>query len=155
MVRRVLKAVLVALLVIFLAIQLVPVNRTNPPFDPAGSLERSTSVPANVKAILDRSCKDCHSNETRWPGYGYVAPMSWLLVHDVDEGRENLNFSEWGTHDADAQRDSLVEICRQVRRGVMPLRPYTWIHPSARLTAEDVKTLCDWTADIRRAPREN
>ena len=136
MVRRVLKAVLVALLVIFLAIQLVPVHRTNPPFDPAARWNARCHVPANVKAILDRSCKDCHSNETRWPGYGYVAPMSWLLVHDVDEGRENLNFSEWGTHDADAQRDSLIEICRQ-GHGVaqMPLKPYTWIHLSRQADA--------------------
>jgi len=81
----------------------------------------------------------------------YVAPTSWLLVRDVDEGRENLNFSEWGLHDADARRDVLIEICRQVRRGQMPLRPYTWIHPSARLTPDDVKTLCDWTIQARRA----
>jgi hypothetical protein len=155
MFRRVVRSVLVTLLVLFLAIQLVPVNRSNPPFDPAGSIERSTSVPANVKAILDRSCKDCHSNETRWPGYGYVAPMSWLLVHDVDEGRENLNFSEWGAHDAEEQRDSLVEICRRVRRVEMPLRRYTWIHRSAKLTSEDVRVLCNWTNDMRRSLRGN
>jgi Haem-binding domain len=155
MLRRVARSALLALLIIFLAIQLVPVHRTNPPFDAAGSLERSAPVPANVKAILDRSCKDCHSNETRWPGYGYVAPMSWWLVRDVDEGRDHLNFSEWGASDADTQRDSLIEICRQVRRGDMPLKPYTWIHSSATLTAGDVKTLCDWTAEARRARRSN
>jgi hypothetical protein len=77
--------------------------------------------------------------------------LSWLLVHDVNEARENLNFSEWGEHDADAQRDSLIEICRRVRRGQMPLKSYRWIHPSARLTAEDVKTLCDWTLEMRRS----
>src|SRR4030095_2948418 len=121
MFRPVVRPVLIVLVVIFLAIQLVPVDRTNPPFDAAGSLERSAPVPANVKAILDRSCKDCHSNETRWPGYGYVAPMSWWLVRDVDEGRDHLNFSEWGASDADTQRDSLIEMCRQVRRGDHPL----------------------------------
>src|SRR4029453_15136475 len=96
MVRRLVRSVLLALLAIFLAIQFLPVHRTNPPFDVAGSLGRSMAVPASVKAILDRSFKDCHSNETRWPGYGYVAPMSWWLVRDVDEGRDHLNFSEWG-----------------------------------------------------------
>jgi len=104
-----------------------------------------------VKTIVDRSCKDCHSNETRWPGYGYVAPMSWLLVRDVEEGRDHLNFSEWGTLDADAQRDSLIEICRRARRGEMPLKRYAWLHASARLTPDDVKALCDWTADMRRS----
>ena len=155
MLRRVGRSILIALFVIVLAIQLVPVNRTNPPFDPAATLERSVTVPANVKAILDRSCKDCHSNETRWPGYSYVAPMSWLLVHDVNEARENLNFSEWGTHDAEAQNDSLIELCRKVRRGQMPLKRYAWIHPSARLTAEDVEALCEWTAEMRRTLRGN
>jgi Haem-binding domain len=155
MLRRAGRSILIALFVILLAIQLVPVQRTNPPFDPAATLERSATVPANVKAILDRSCKDCHSNETRWPGYGYVAPMSWLLVHDVNKARENLNFSEWGTQDADAKNDSLIEICRKVRRGLMPLKRYAWIHPSARLTAEDVEALCEWTAEMRRTPRGN
>jgi Haem-binding domain len=153
--RRVVRSALLAVLVVFLAIQLVPVQRTNPPFDTGASLERSASVPANVKAIVDRSCKDCHSNETRWPGYGYVAPMSWLLVRDVEEGRDHLNFSEWGTLDADAQRDSLIEICRRVRRGEMPLKRYAWLHASARLTTDDVKVLCDWTADMRRSLRLN
>jgi Haem-binding domain len=149
--RRIVRSLLAGLLAVFVAIQLVPVQRTNPPFDPAIALERSVALPSNVRAILDRSCKDCHSNETRWPGYGYVAPASWLLVRDVNEGREHLNFSEWGLQDAEAQRDSLIEICRQVRRGQMPLKPYGWIHSAARLTPDDVKTLCDWTAEMRRS----
>ena len=153
--RRPLKILGLAFLGIFLAIQLVPVQRTNPPFDPATSLERSLPLPAQVKAILDRSCRDCHTNETRWPGYAYVAPASWLLVRDVEEGRENLNFSEWGLLDADSQRDSLIEICRKVTRGQMPLKPYTWINRGARLAPGDVKTLCDWTAEARRSLREN
>jgi hypothetical protein len=155
MFRPVVRPVLIVLVVIFLAIQLVPVDRTNPPFDAAVSLERSAPVPASVKAILDRSCKDCHSNETRWPGYGYVAPMSWWLVRDVDEGRDHLNFSEWGANDAGTQRDSLIEMCRQVRRGTMPLKTYTWIHSSAKLTTDDVKTLCEWTVEMRRTLRSN
>lgn len=153
MLRRPVKTVFVAVVLVFLAIQLVPLHRTNPPFDPAATLERSATVPANVKAILDRSCKNCHSNETRWPAYGYVAPISWLLVRDVTEARENLNFSEWGANDAEAQRDSLIEICRRVRRGQMPLKSYTWIHPSARLSADDVKQLCDWTMEMLRSLR--
>src|SRR4029453_16044165 len=110
MVRRLVRSVLLALLAILLAIQFVPVHRTNPAFDVAVSLERPMPVPASVKAILARSCKDCHSNETRWPGYGYVAPMSWLLVRDVDEGRNHLNFSEWGASDADNKRAPLFRV---------------------------------------------
>jgi hypothetical protein len=78
-----------------------------------------------------------------------------LLVDDVEDSRDHLNFSEWGTLDADSQRDSLIEICRRVRRGDMPIRRYTWLHSSARLTADDVKVLCAWTADMRRSLRGN
>src|ERR1044072_6009077 len=138
--RRPLKMLGLAFVGIFVAVQLLPLPPTSPPFDPATSLERSMPLPAPVKAILDRSCRDCHTNETRWPGYGYVAPASWLLARDVDEGRENLNFSEWGLLDTDSQRDSLIEICRKVTRGEMPLKTYTWIHRAARLAPDDVKT---------------
>jgi hypothetical protein len=149
MLRRVVRLVLLVIGVALIGIQFVPVHRTNPPFDPTQTVERVAAVPPEVKAIFDRSCKDCHSNETRWPAYGYIAPMSWLLVGDVEEGREGLNLSEWGAYDPDSQRDVLVEICRQVRRGVMPPRQYTLIHSSAKLTARDVEILCNWTTEMR------
>ncbi len=151
MLRRVARTVFLVLLVAFIGIQFVPVNRTNPPFDAAQTVEHLATVPPDVKAIFDRSCKDCHSNETRWPAYGYVAPMSLLLVRDVEEGREHLNLSEWGGYDTDSQRDVLVEICRQVRQGNMPLKRYTLIHSSAKLTATDVETLCNWTSTMRQS----
>jgi hypothetical protein len=151
MLRRVLRALLLTIVVAFIGIQFVPVRRTNPAFDPSQTVERSASVPPEVKAIFDRACKDCHSNETRWPAYGYVAPMSWLLVRDVEEGREHLNLSEWGAYDPDSQRDVLIEICRQVRRGAMPLKEYALIHSRAKLTPPDVEALCKWTTDMRRS----
>jgi hypothetical protein len=151
MLRRVARLVALLILVGFIGIQFVPVHRTNPPFDSTQTVEHLAAVPPDVKAIFDRSCRDCHSNETRWPAYGYVAPMSWMLVRDVEEGREHLNLSEWGGYDTDSQRDVLVEVCRQVRRGNMPLKRYTLIHSSAKLKATDVETLCNWTNTMRRS----
>jgi hypothetical protein len=151
MLRRVARTVALVILVAFIGTQFVPVHRTNPPVDSAQTVEHLAAVPPDVKAIFDRSCRDCHSNETRWPAYGYVAPMSWMLVRDVEEGREHLNLSEWGGYDADSQRDVLVEVCRQVRRGNMPLKRYTLIHSSAKLKATDVETLCNWTNTMRRS----
>lgn len=134
----------------FAALQLVRPERTNPPVDPSMRLDAQLTVPREVAAILERSCRDCHTNETRWPWYSQVAPPSLLLAHDVREGRDELNFSEWGDYDAETADEQLEEICEMVTDGEMPLRPYTWLHPDARLSAADVSRLCEWTEQARR-----
>jgi hypothetical protein len=151
MFRRLVLAAVAVTVAGLAAIQFVPVERTNPPIDPAQTVERQVGVPADVQAILDRSCKDCHSDETRWPVYAYVAPVSWLVSHHVTHGRNEVNFSEWGQYDPDSERDILIEICRQVKRGSMPIGQYTLIHRDARLSAADVDKLCSWTQDVRKA----
>jgi heme-binding protein len=147
--KRLARRLLLILCVLLVAIQFVPVGRTNPPIDPAQTLEHTMTVPPDVKAILDRSCRDCHSNQTVWPWYSYVAPASWLLVHDVNHARDEMNFSEWGAENTDAQRDSLVEICRKVKKGAMPLGSYTFLHREAVLTPADVTALCKFTEEAR------
>jgi len=139
--------------VALLLIQLLPSGRTNPPVVAAQTIERTLTVPADVKVILDRSCHNCHSNDTVWPWYAHVAPISWLMVGDVNAAREDMNFSEWGTENTDAQRDSLLEICRKVKAGAMPLRSYTILHRDAVLTPADVATLCTWSDAARRELR--
>ena len=151
--KRLAQRLLLIVCVLLVAIQLVPVGRTNPPVDPAQTLERTLTVPPDVKAILDRSCRDCHSNQTVWPWYSHVAPASWLLVSDVNHARDEMNFSEWGAENTDAQRDSLLEICRKVKKGAMPLGTYKLLHKEAALTASDVTTLCTWTEAARRELR--
>src|SRR5580765_2224450 len=84
---------LTVLLVGFIGIQLVRPDRTNPPVKAADSLQ--AKAPAAINALLDRSCRDCHSNETRWPWYTNVAPTSWLVANHVHEGRDHFNYSEW------------------------------------------------------------
>jgi hypothetical protein len=135
-------------------IQLLPSGRSNPPVVAARTIEQTLTVPADVKAILDHSCKNCHSNETVWPWYAHVAPASWLLVMDVNHAREEMNFSEWGVENVDAQRDSLLEICRKVKAGAMPLRSYTLLHREAALTPADVTTLCTWSESARKQLRQ-
>lgn len=144
----VLFAVLVAM---FAALQLVRPERTNPPVDPSSRIEAHVMVPAEVAAILERSCRDCHSNETRWPWYSHVAPVSLLLARDVREGRDEMNFSEWGDYDAETTDEILEEICEMVTDGEMPLMPYTWLHPEARLSSGDVERLCEWSKQARAA----
>jgi hypothetical protein len=97
-----------------------------------------------VKAILERSCYDCHSNRTRWPWYSHVAPVSWLVARDVHEGREELNFSNWPAFDLEKQDDHLKHIKKQVERGKMPLPIYLSMHPRARLSESERRIVVDW-----------
>ena len=136
--------------VALLLIQLLPSGRSNPPVVQAQTIERTLTVPADVKAILDRSCHNCHSNDTVWPWYTHVAPISWLMVGDVNAAREDMNLSEWGEANADAQRDTLLEVCRQVKKGAMPLSSYRLLHREAALSAADVTTLCNWSEQARK-----
>lgn len=123
---------LTVLLVALIGIQFVRPNRTNPPSHPAWSLQ--AKAPPEIKAILDRSCHDCHSNETRWPWYTNVAPVSWLVAGDVEKGRDRFNFSEWTSYPSDDQDKFLGAMCKLTQRGRMPLPPYLWIHRCPRRT---------------------
>ena len=135
------RRILLGLLVLFLAIQVVPVERPNPP---GGEW---LPTPPAVEKILHRSCIDCHSNQTRWPWYAYVAPASWLVTHDVEEGRDHLNFSTWEIYDEDERIDHLDEIAEVIEDGDMPLWFYVPLHPDARLSADDSATLIRWAKE--------
>ena len=152
--RRLLKLLGLLLAAAFLALQVRQPDRTNPPSDPAEAIGRHLTVPPDVQAILDRSCRDCHSHDTRWPLYSYIAPISWEVGEHVAAGRQELNFSTWGQYDAEAAQDLLLAMCRQVRAGDMPLPQYLRFHPSARLSADDISKVCAWTTTERRRLRE-
>lgn len=121
------------LLAFFVAIQFVPYGRdhTNPPVAQAASF-----APGAGLELARGACFDCHSNETQWPWYTNIAPGSWLVQRDVDEGRATLNFSEWNRPQAEV--DELLDV---VEGGGMPPVSYTLIHPSARLSDADRATL--------------
>lgn len=148
--RRIIKRTLLVLAAALVVAQFVGPKRTNPPTDPAKTLQRKTAIPANVDAILTRSCRNCHSNETDWPWYAHVAPMSWGVISHVNEGRAHMNLSEW-THTAEEGADLLDSVCKEARRGTMPIPSYTWVHRSAALSDADKKALCRWTADAADA----
>ena len=149
MLFKVLKWLVIGLVCLFAGLQFVRPARTNPPVDPSQTMQARVQMPPEVAAIVDRSCQDCHSNATRWPWYSNVAPFSWLLVDHVNEGRQHLNLSEWGRLDTRRAGKKLEEICDEVKDGAMPIDSYTWIHRSARLSAQDVGTLCNWATAER------
>jgi len=110
-----------------------------------------------VAAVLKRGCGDCHSNETIWPWYSEVAPISWFVIDHVNHGRRHLNFSDWTRYDRQEADEQLGDIARTVRAGAMPLSSYTLLHPEARLTQGERNVIIDWAqaertrlADSRR-----
>jgi hypothetical protein len=121
---------------------LIPARRTNPP------VAADFDGPAEVESILRRSCYDCHSHETRWPWYSKAGPGSWLVVHDVNEGREHLNFSEWGALDAETRAHAAREIQEEVAEGEMPLPMYVRLHKDAALGEGDKATIAAWVASL-------
>lgn len=137
--KRILAWALGVLVVSFAAIQLVPVERTNPPID------GEVPAPPEVRSILRRACYDCHSNETVWPLYSRIAPISWLVAYDVHEGRKELNFSEWNQLETKKQLKAMHESWEEVDEGEMPPWFYLVPHRDAALSSGDFEALRAWS----------
>ena len=138
---RRLKQTALAVVVAFAAAQFIRPKRANPVIDPNRTIQAYLGEPNALTAILDRSCRDCHSNSTVWPWYTQVAPVSWIMARSVAEGREAVNFSEWAGYRPDAHRALLAASCKDVSIGKMP-GPWTLLHPETRLSVQDVETIC-------------
>jgi heme-binding protein len=132
-------------LALIAGIQLIRPARTNPLTDPTRAMEARLQAPSGATAILHRACRDCHSNDTTWPWYSNVAPVSWLVIDHVRSGRRHFNYSDWAGYQPDKARKILHDICDEVKDGSMPVGSYTLVHHDARLSDEDVKVLCSWT----------
>ena len=123
---------------VVIVLQFVPVARVNPP-------ERGQPpAPSEVQAIFQRACYDCHSNETRWPWYSSVAPVSFLIARDVDEGRRQLNLSLWTQFNERRKSRKLKEIVEQLEKGKMPQWYYVALHPDAKLSPADRELIIEW-----------
>ncbi len=134
---------------VFLVLQLVPVYpRENPPARPEATIESHLEVSPPVKTILDRSCRDCHSDETRWPWYSGVAPVSWLIVRDVEKARSIMNFSRWSDgagKKLELAVGMLAASCSDVTVGRMPKPDYAFLHSEAKLNKADIAAFCAWS----------
>ena len=145
--KRYLRYAAVLLIIVFAAIQFIPVHRTNRlgAGDP--------QAPRNVQWILRRACYDCHSTETRWPIWAYVAPVSWQVVDDVNRARQFLNFSDWAAYTPLQQRALQMSIDRVTATHQMPLWYYLTLHPDARLSPMDQQALTAWARENAQATR--
>ena len=139
--RKICNSILGLLAVGLVGIQFIPVVRSNPPI--LAEIEASEEV----LTIFRRACYDCHSNETIWPWYSYVAPVSWLVESDVKVGRGNVNFSEWNEYSQKLQNLKRYKIGEEVDEGEMPLWYYLPLHSEAKLSQADIDLIISWSDD--------
>jgi hypothetical protein len=128
------------------AVQFIPVKRMNPP------AEGTLVAPPKIEATLRRACYDWHSNETQWPWYSRLAPLSWLIVRDVNLGRKEIDLSEWGSYYPATQRRKLEWMGRALREEKMPPWSYRLMHPGARLSDADQAALQQWIESALATP---
>jgi len=154
--KKLIKLGLIIIGVIIILIQLYRPERFTTQEVSSNHITKKLIVPANVESILKRSCFDCHSNHTRWPWYSNVAPMSWLVIDDVNKGRSKMNFSEWGKLSGSKQEIKLDKICEEITEGEMPLPNYLLIHKEAELSQADKDILCGWAnSELKRLDGES
>jgi len=142
--KKVFRWIAIVVVMIFIVIQFIP--GSYPKNKPADENDIITyhQVPQEVAAILKTSCYDCHSNQISYPWYSRIAPVSFLLSHDINEGREELNFSDWGKFEKRRMIKKLDELTEEVEEGHMPLPIYTFIHTNAKLNDEQKEVLDNW-----------
>ena len=109
-----------------------------------GDITKQLTVPPGVAELLERSCYDCHSYNTKWPFYSKISPVSWLIAFDVNTGRKHINFSAWDEYSTMIRIAKLRLVCNEIETGSMPLKQYTLIHRNAKLSKEDIETICTW-----------
>lgn len=134
-----------ALFGLFIFIQFIPFQKPIVKMDNEDDLITINTVEQSVAEILRVSCYNCHSNETVYPWYGHVAPVSWLVSSDIRQGRKHLNFSEWELFNKLDKAKLLNEIADEVNNGEMPMSIYVLMHPKAKLSKEDTKKIANWT----------
>lgn len=153
--KRIGKFLAAAVLVIMIGIQFIPSNIPENKTDNPDDIIESGVVSEEVAIILKTSCYDCHSNQTKLPWYSKIAPVSWLIAKDMNEGREELNFSEWGNYPKRRLIKKLEGISEEVGEEEMPLPIYTIMHGEAKLSADQRKLIVEWTKNETNRILEN
>lgn len=148
--NRKLKYILIAIVVILGTLQLLGPERPVTSSDNPEDILVTASISSEISGILKTACYDCHSMETTYPWYGYVAPVSWFLIRHIDHGREELNFSNWTSMDKRSKLRALKDIQEVIEEGEMPLSSYVKLHGEAALSEEQKTALVDWAKEFAR-----
>ncbi len=138
------KKIIYGIIAVLILIQFFRIDKTNPEVISGNDYINITNPPENVTSILKTSCYDCHSNSSAYPWYSNIAPISWWVKDHINEGREELNFSEWATFTEKRKKHKLEECIEMIDENEMPLNSYTIMHGNAKLTADDKGYLIEW-----------
>jgi hypothetical protein len=146
-----LKKIVVGIVAFLLVIQFFRIDKINPPVKEEMDFIKIANPSVKVGTILKTSCYDCHSNESTYPWYTNVAPFSWWVKHHINEGREKLNFSEWGTYTSKRKDHKLEECIEQIQEEEMPMDSYLLAHKEAALNEEQKQVLMEWFLSLRKS----
>ncbi len=146
---KVLKKIAVGLLVILIGMQFYRPEKNIQEGEHTVAFLKETNPPPQVKAILQETCYDCHSNNTVYPWYNNIAPVSYWLADHVEHGKGHLNFSDWDAYNPKKKDHKLEELVEMITEREMPLKEYTWTHAEARLSEQQRKEVADWAKKTR------
>jgi len=141
------KKTLLLILVILVAIQFIRPEKNTSKIN-KNSISTTMQIPEEVKQIIKTSCADCHSNNTKYPWYSEISPISWYLANHVNEGKEHLNFSEWAAYNKDQKKHILKDLDEKLTTHEMPLKSYLIVHKEAVMTKNQYDILLNWMKTI-------
>ena len=143
------KKIGITVLIVLIGIQFIqPARNENGQALPT-DISKTVFIPGNVKSLLQTACNDCHSNNTNYPWYTYVQPMGWIMNNHIQDGKKELNFSEFGSYSGRRQQSKLKSIASQVKDDEMPMASYLLMHKNARLTKEQKTLIIDWALQAK------
>ena len=143
-IRRLLLLALLALVII----QFISIDKSNPPIVVEQDFLTIHKAPADVESVLRNACYDCHSNSTEYPWYTNIQPVAWWVKGHIKHGRGKLNFSEWATYEKDRKDHKLEECVEEMEERNMPMKSYTWVHPEAKLSRDQINETITWLKSL-------
>ena len=146
---KILKKIAVLALIALLILQFFGPEKNESDIADLQPFLTETNPPASVQATLKVACFDCHSNNTWYPWYGNVEPISYWMADHVKEGKSELNFSEWNTYSVKRKDHKLEEVIEEIEKGHMPIDSYLWTHSDGKLTEAQIKEINDWVNTSR------
>ncbi|MEO7308116.1 MAG: heme-binding domain-containing protein [Ferruginibacter sp.] len=155
MLKKILKRTFQILLLVFIIIQFIRPEKNKSEGTSKKDISTVYPVPANVQTILKTSCYDCHSNNTVYPWYAKIQPVAWWLNNHIQDGKKDLNFSEFASYRIMKQYKKLEQINDLVKKDEMPLDSYLWIHKYAKLDGQQKLALANWVTAVRDTIKAN
>lgn len=145
-----LKKIGIGLVIILALMQFKQIDKTNPEYNEAEDFITITQPSEEMATLIKAACYDCHSHQAKYPWYSNVAPISWMVEHHIEEGREHLNFSKWGSYDTKKANHKLEECIEEIEEGEMPMKPYVVMHSEAKMSKEQKKALMAFFQNQRK-----